>query len=115
MAKIKTLAKGLGWFSVGLGALELVAPGTIERMLGIGSRKTLLRSYGVRELAAGIGLLTQSKSAPWLWARVAGDAVDLTSLALAFRSPDRKVAGITTALASVAGITALDTYAALSA
>src|SRR5690349_11170757 len=31
----KTVARGLGWFSIGLGLVEVLAPRTVERFLGI--------------------------------------------------------------------------------
>ena len=34
MAKISKLARGLGWFSVGIGALEIISPGVILNLLG---------------------------------------------------------------------------------
>jgi uncharacterized membrane protein len=66
---------------------------------------------GVRELSAGIGLLTRRRQSPWLRARVVGDIVDLGLLANAVRSRkvDRLRAG--GALAAVAGVTLLDAWA----
>ncbi len=43
-----------------------------------------LRVAGLREIASGIGLLTQPRPNGWLWSRVGGDAMDLTLLASAF-------------------------------
>lgn len=76
------VARGLGWFSVGLGTLEVVAPGTLIRFLGVQEeRSSLVRAYGLRELVAGAGLLTQPAAATtWLWARVAGDVLDIATL-----------------------------------
>src|SRR5438270_1516565 len=71
------LAKGLGWFSIGLGVAELVAPKTIARLVGSRNHSSLIRAYGVREIAAGVGILTTPKPSGWLWTRVAGDVVDL--------------------------------------
>src|SRR5690242_1747607 len=75
------VARGLGWFSIGLGLAELLAPEGIARLVGSRNHKTLVRSYGIRELAAGIGILTRpSNPAPFVWSRVVGDLVDLASL-----------------------------------
>lgn len=76
------VARGLGWFSVGLGTLEVVAPGTLTRFLGVREQRTsLVRAYGLRELVAGVGLLTQPAAATtWVWARVAGDVLDIATL-----------------------------------
>ena len=109
------VATGLGWFSIGLGLAELLAPRQLASLIGIedkGHRETILRLYGLREIAAGVGILAQSNPAPWLWARVAGDALDLTSLGFAFGAPDAKSAKLAGATAAVAGVTALDILAA---
>lgn len=101
------IAKGLGWFSLGLGAAELAFPGALGRRLGLGNRDGLIRAYGAREIAAGIGALS-SHPAPAMWARAAGDLVDLATLAVGLKAEgdERRNAGI--AVAAVAGITILD-------
>jgi hypothetical protein len=74
------LALALGWFSIALGATELLAPGQLARLIGIPAhdRNTkLLRAFGAREVASGIGILTQREKSKWLWSRVGGDAIDL--------------------------------------
>jgi uncharacterized membrane protein len=109
------LKNGLGWFSIGLGVAELIAPGAVSQLIGVRSRRTsrtLLRFYGLRELAAGIGILTQRRPAGWLWARVAGDAVDLTSLVSAAGSRQNNKARIALATTSVVGVTVADVYCA---
>jgi hypothetical protein len=55
------LARSLGWFSIGLGAAELFAPKQMSRLIGIGNHKTLIRLMGVREIAAGVGVLAEDK------------------------------------------------------
>lgn len=105
------LAQALGWFSLGLGAVELLAPGALARFLGVSGRRGLLRVHGLRELASGAGLLSRRRQAPWLWARVAGDALDLATLARALdRSLRRR--NVALATAAVAGVTALDVMCA---
>jgi len=104
----KKIARALGWFSLALGVTELVAPRRLCRWLGIDDHSKLIRTFGVREIGAGLGLLlAQERLAPWLWARVAGDALDLGALALGFREAPRKVA-LGSAIASVAAVTAVD-------
>ena len=56
------LAQGLGWFSIGLGVAELVAPAHLARFLGMEERTELIRAYGAREIATGIGILAQGGS-----------------------------------------------------
>jgi hypothetical protein len=109
-----TVARGLGWFSLALGAAELLAPGRISRFLGLRDHHALIRSYGLREIGSGAGLLLGARMAPWLWARVAGDAVDLGSLAAA-RGESRRPRALNAALASVAAVTALDVATGLRA
>ena len=75
------LARGLGWFSIALGTLELVAPRSLDRSLGAPGHRRLTRAYGLRELAAGVGILTSDDPTPWVWSRVAGDALDLATMA----------------------------------
>jgi hypothetical protein len=104
------LARGLGWFSVGLGLVELLAPRRLGRALGMEDRTGLLRFYGVRELTAGLGILTQARQRPWIWARVAGDALDLATLAWAFSRREDKRGNVAFATANVAAVTALDVY-----
>ena len=96
----------LGWFSIGLGVTELVAPGVIRRISGTTTRKSVVRLFGVRELAAGIGILTQPKPAKWLWARVAGDAADAATIVRNTRRGHRGAA--IGSLATVAAVAALD-------
>lgn len=101
-------ARKLGWFSLGLGAAQLLMPGTLNRALGVSGKKWMTRSCGAREVAAGLGLFATRRPAPWLWMRSAGDAADLAALAALARRGrrGRKVALV--AFAAVAGITALD-------
>jgi uncharacterized membrane protein len=110
---VDQLAIGLGWFSIALGAAELLAPRSLDRAVGASSHPSLTRFCGLREIAAGVGLLTQADPAPWLWARVAGDAMDLALLGMAMPDADdderARLAGATLA---VAGVTALDVFAA---
>jgi len=80
------MARGLGWFSLALGAVEVLAPGQVSRFVGArkGENNGLVRAYGARELIAGAGLLSQPASAAtWMWARVAGDVLDLAAVARA--------------------------------
>lgn len=106
-----SLAYQLGWFSLALGAVELMASRHLARALGMRGQESLIRAYGVREIVKGVGILTSPNPTPWLWGRVAGDALDLGTLAYAYRtSPKRRNVAI--AMANVAAATALDVLAA---
>jgi hypothetical protein len=103
----KRVAVGLGWFSIGLGLLELFGTHQLEEWLGVDNTK-LIRAYGVREIAAGAGILMGSRIGPFIWNRVAGDAVDIASLGAAFRDDDSNRRNLAIALGAVLGVTALD-------
>lgn len=104
------MARGLGWFSIALGAAELFAADSLARWLGTENRTGLLRVFGLREIGAGIGILSQKHrvTAPWLWARVAGDALDIAALAAALADKRTNRGAVEIALAAVLGATAAD-------
>ena len=109
----KRLAKGLGWFSIGLGVAELLAPKAIAKVCGVSNTHTgLIRVYGLREIAAGVMIFSQENPAAGVWSRVAGDALDLASLGKAFASPSANKGRVTFATANVLAVTALDLIAA---
>lgn len=107
----KQLANGLGWFSIGLGVAELVAPRQMQKLIGVrdrGPRRNVLRAYGMREIAAGVGILSTAANPGWLWTRVAGDILDLATLGSAFGQRETKRVRLAAATVAVAGVTALD-------
>jgi hypothetical protein len=106
------LVRGIGLFSLGLGVAELVAPGKIARTFGLEGKENLLRAYGAREIGAGIGTLSTDPQ-PALWARVAGDFIDMATLAFGAKSENQETKrNALMGVAAVAGITALDAFAA---
>jgi uncharacterized membrane protein len=109
-ARAQRLARGLGWFSIGLGLAELLAPRFIARLSGSQGRHTgLIRLFGLREIAAGLMIFSEGKKpARGMWARVGGDAMDLTALGAAALSRDTNKAGVAFAAANVLAVTALD-------
>jgi uncharacterized membrane protein len=100
----------LGWFSIALGAAEILAPGGVARAIGVDEddHRALLRVYGIREVAAGIAIVSRPKPTYWMWNRVIGDAIDLTSLGKAMKNPRNNRAKLTATTAAVVGVTALD-------
>ncbi|UBV44390.1 hypothetical protein LAJ19_14580 (plasmid) [Deinococcus taeanensis] len=107
------VAKGLGLFSLGLGVLEVVAPGRLTRFLGVKDHNALVRGYGARELMAGAGLLLQPGArAAWLWSRVAGDVLDLATLGMAKPGEASGRKRTANALAMVTAITVVDVLTA---
>jgi hypothetical protein len=109
---VHVLARGLGWFSIGLGITELLAPYTLARYLGMLDRASLVRAYGAREIVAGIGILSQRDPAPWVWARVGGDALDLATLATGLRKANPQKNNVVLATLAVAAVTLLDVICA---
>ena len=116
-------SRGLGWFSIGLGMTELLAPRTLARAIGVSEdHDRLLRALGVREIMSGVGLLARPKPTGFAWSRVAGDIMDLSLLGAAMmqmrsqpmsvsRSQDDDRRRLTFAIAMVAGVTLVDVIA----
>ncbi|MCC6248390.1 MAG: transcriptional regulator [Rubrivivax sp.] len=110
----RKLAAGLGWFGLGLGLVQLFATRRVLRAGGLGTGPAALGAAslcGLREVATGIGLVaarSPAQAAPWMWARVAGDALDLAALTALVAMPGRAKARPLLALAAVAGVAALD-------
>lgn len=102
------VSTGLGWFSVGLGLAELAAPRAFCRWLGMGGHERLIQAYGAREVATGIGILTAGDPTPWVRGRVAGDVLDLTTLATGLHRGNPRRGNVVAAMAAVLGVTAID-------
>jgi uncharacterized membrane protein len=103
------LAKGLGLFSLGLGFAELLAPRGVAKVAGLNTNRTgLIRLFGLREIASGLGIFMQRKPTEAVWSRVAGDALDVACLGVAFNSSGSKKGRLAFATANVLGVTALD-------
>ena len=108
-----TLAQGLGWFSIALGAAAILAPRALGSAAGLGREtRGMVRSVGVRELATGVGILSQRNPAPWLWARAVGDVVDLSLLLTGMRPGGPRRGRAAFSFSAVAGLLALDALAA---
>ena len=88
------LAQGLGWFSIGLGVAELIAPGHLARFLGMDDHADLIRAYGAREIVTGVGILSQENPTLWIWGRVGGDVLDLETLARGIGSDNPQRANV---------------------
>jgi uncharacterized membrane protein len=107
----RQLGQLLGWFSVGLGLAELLAPRAFGRAVGAGDHPALVRMMGVRQVVTGLGMLSERAPGNWAWARVAGDAMDLALLGAAASAPDADPRRLAAATAGVLGVAALDVYA----
>jgi uncharacterized membrane protein len=101
-------------FSLGLGLTELAVPKALARAIGVdpdGRTSTALRVFGMREVLAGLGVLLRPRSSLPLWARVAGDALDLAAIGWAAKSKRTSVERLAAAFVAVAGVAALDVIA----
>lgn len=109
----RRLARGLGWFSLGLGLAELIGARPLAKLVGVSSaNQGIFRALGVREIGTGIRILAGNNPAPGLWWRVGGDIMDLALLGAATMSPKANRGRIAAATAVVAGVTALDLISA---
>jgi uncharacterized membrane protein len=109
--------RALGVVSFALGAPLLAVPGRVARALGLDDTpgtRALARGVGARELVAGAGILALGRPTPGLWARVAGDGMDLALLSTGLRSGSNR-RRLAAALAAVAGIATVDVLAAARA
>lgn len=103
------LVRALGWLSLGLGLAGMLMPRTLSRSAGIVQGEGWLRAIGTRELVAGAGILMRPDKPGWLWSRVAGDAMDLSLLALTLRKGRAEAGRRLGVLSAVlTGLTVLD-------
>lgn len=106
-----TLNRSLGWFSIGLGVTQLLAPKALGRAIGVGDQSTIMRMCGVREIVSGVGLLSGKAPAAFATSRVMGDVMDLALLGASLRSPQANPSRIAAAATAVASVAAVDMYA----
>lgn len=104
--KTRAWANGLGFFSIALGVSELIFAKPMARAFGLKS-PNLVRAFGVREIAAGVGILLFDRKGPGVWARIGGDLLDVAVLGSAAVHPaTRRNAAL--AFAAVSPVVALD-------
>jgi uncharacterized membrane protein len=135
--RARQLSRGLGWFSLGTGVAQLLAPRAVARLSGVddsAQARMMMPMVGLRELASAGGLLSGQRPARWMWTRVGGDAMDLMSLGVAWRNrtgpwrragqrhragqqhrPGQRRRRTASTTAVIACVTAIDVYAALRA
>jgi uncharacterized membrane protein len=104
-------AKGLGWFSIGLGLAQIGAPRAVARFIGVNDdeeTKNTMFAIGLREITSGIGILSRPRPAGWVWSRVGGDIMDLALLGKAMRSEENDKGRVAAATAAVLGVTVVD-------
>ena len=111
----RLLPLSIGLTALGLGTWGAFFPGHVKRMLGLEASEPAVRAlFGERELITGAALVADPERADMLWARVAGDALDIAVLhgLDTPRNPRRNAARL--ALGFVLAVTALDVLAAVS-
>lgn len=110
------LTRALGWLSIGLGAPQVVAPRAFDWVVGVrpGVRnRVLTRAVGIREIATGTGILSRPNAVEFVWARVAGDVMDIGMLLSAMASRRAHRVRLATSLLAVFGVTTTDLFAAV--
>jgi hypothetical protein len=93
------LAIGLGWFSLTLGAAEILAPRQLARLIGAAPTERAakaLRACGTREIAAGVGVLALGLIAAWRLDESGDDFPDL-----AFKMSDEQAITVKASLEAV--------------
>jgi hypothetical protein len=99
------IAKGLGYFSVVLGLADLVAARAVCRAADLEGHEGLVRVCGGRELATGVAILRSHDATPWVWGRVAGDAIDIATVAAGAKHlKSTKTLALLAVLAAVTGV-----------
>jgi uncharacterized membrane protein len=106
------LARALGWFSIGLGVAEIVAPGRLAQIIGVDNKPGVFRLMGLREIGHGIGIISLERPAGAVWSRVAGDILDLALLSTQLDPANSERRKTAAAAISVLGVTALDLFTA---
>jgi uncharacterized membrane protein len=112
----ESLANFLGVFSVGLGLAEFLAPNVMSRVVGVkhpdATNRATMRLMGLREIGHGVSILSNQQPAKALWARVAGDALDLALLGNTLANGENDRGRTLFATANVLAVTALDVMCA---
>ena len=111
-----SLADFLGYFSLGLGLAEVLAPNAVARIIGVKepdeTHRRTMQLMGLREISSGMAILTSQTPAKAVWSRVAGDAIDLALLGKTLANPDNDRGRTIFATANVLAVTALDVMCA---
>lgn len=102
------IAKGLGWFSIGLGLTQLLVPLRLGRLIGVGDRRRVMRAMGTREVMHGLAILAPRSPKAGVWSRVAGDALDMGLLVSALNGARTNKGRVAGALAVVLPVGVLD-------
>jgi uncharacterized membrane protein len=111
----ESLADFLGFFSIGLGLAQVLAPKGMSALCGIDDadgNRPVMRALGMREISHGVAILSRQQPKNAVWSRVAGDALDLALLGKVMANPDNHRGRTLFATANVLAVTALDVMCA---
>ena len=102
-------AQCLGWASIAVGLTEILAPGHLEKTMGVGNGQVtgILRVLGVREIMHGIDILAHKDPTPGVWSRVFGDLLDGVLLGAA-ATRTKKPEGLAAVFAAVTPLVLAD-------
>ena len=104
----RSIPLALAWLSIGIGLVEVLMTRRVARAIGMRGQEGMLFACGVREIATGAAILAARNPAPFVWARVGGDALDLAILGRQAAVGGAQADRATLATLGVAGITAVD-------
>jgi uncharacterized membrane protein len=108
----------LGAVSAGLGIALLMRPNEILQAIGLDDDATavvIARAVGGRELMAAGGLMLRRHPRRWTWARVAGDAIDISLMVAALQRKETSQQRALIATGALAAITLGDLVTAVRA
>jgi uncharacterized membrane protein len=112
----ESTADFLGFFSIGLGLAEFLAPHAMSKIVGIkhvdDTNVRTMRAMGLREIGHGLAILSNQHPEKAVWSRVAGDALDLALLGRTMANPENDRGRTAFAVANVLAVTALDVMTA---
>jgi len=109
-----TLSMNIGVTAVGLGLWGSLFPGHVKKTLGIRSPEPVVQAvFGARELWSGFTLAGDPTKSEVLWARVAGDVLDIVALKALDNRRNPKRGTARAALGFVLAVTALDVITAM--
>jgi hypothetical protein len=114
LGPMRVPARALGWFSIALGLAELAMPRRMAHLAGAPNLPLFTRACGLREIGTGIGILTARDPAPWIWGRVAGDALDVATVGAGLVTAGRPMRTLGS-LALLLGVTYIDMRVAQAA
>lgn len=107
----ESLADFLGFFSIGLGLAQVLAPTGMSKLCGVADadgNAPLMRLMGLREISHGVAILSKQQPEKAVWSRVVGDTLDLAMLGKTFANRENNRALTLFATANVLAVTALD-------